>query len=58
MSTWVKLGYDDIYERQIIWFATGIKKPDDKWDYLCDGKLSAQEMDRFMVMHRTICDLG
>ena len=55
-KTWVKR--DHRYKRGLIWFRTGEKKPVGKWEYLCDEALSESQMDRFMVMHRTVCDLN
>ena len=64
MKTWVSCGIDS-HKRETIWFESSEEIPigerefiHGEWEYLCDGVLSAQESDRFMVMHRTVCDLN
>ena len=39
-----------------IWFTSAKEKPEKDCQYLCDGELTTQELDRFMSMHRFVCD--
>ncbi len=52
----------DCYGMDRIWFASGEKKPIGKqefehgeWEHFCDGKLCGQEIEQFMMKHRSLC---